>query len=145
MRNRAKCKKCDAVIESLYTGELVSCYCGEIEVYDGPQDNPNDLKSRAYDYANFIRIDDDNKEHEVRFEEGGKLKTVDRSGKPSAQEIMDVLKSRIDHYDHLPSQVQYSHVVYSDLIDILRCLVALHRLSFEEKKSAETPSSEQQS
>ena len=58
MRNRAKCKKCESIIESFHRHDYVKCTCGSIAV-DGGQDY---FKCVADDWVNFIRIDDNDKE-----------------------------------------------------------------------------------
>ena len=55
MKNRAKCKLCNSIIESFHRHDYVTCACGEIAV-DGGLDY---FKVIARDYANFLRIDDE--------------------------------------------------------------------------------------
>lgn len=38
-RNRAQCKKCKAVIESLHVHDFKTCDCGSIHVDGGPEYN----------------------------------------------------------------------------------------------------------
>lgn len=54
-RNRAKCRLCGSIIESLHRHDFKKCSCGEIMV-----DGGNDYwRCGAKDWRNFIRLDDD--------------------------------------------------------------------------------------
>lgn len=55
MRNRAKCKLCESIIESQDRNDYVTCSCGEISVDGGNEYH----RCRASDWANFLRVDDD--------------------------------------------------------------------------------------
>lgn len=55
MRNRAKCKLCDDIIESLALTDLQMCKCGEIGVEGGSQL----FRTYAKNYDNFLRVKDD--------------------------------------------------------------------------------------
>lgn len=55
MKNRAKCRLCNAIIESFHQGDYVSCICGEISVYEGSA-----MRCAAKnDLNNILRIDDE--------------------------------------------------------------------------------------
>lgn len=63
MRNRAKCKICRQIIESKTVHDYVTCPCGEISIDGGP----GYLRCIAKDFYNFLRIDEDDNEIEVRL------------------------------------------------------------------------------
>lgn len=63
MRNRAKCRLCNEMIESFHQFDLIACKCGEISITGGN----TSFGTSAKDYANFIRIDDEDNEIEVKF------------------------------------------------------------------------------
>lgn len=58
MRNRAKCKLCSSIIESLTKEDHISCECGEIEISGGNEA----FLIKAKDFTNFIRIAEDDSE-----------------------------------------------------------------------------------
>lgn len=53
MKNRARCKKCNTIIESKYRHDFVSCECGAIFV-----DGGNDYWRCGGDFESFERLDD---------------------------------------------------------------------------------------
>jgi hypothetical protein len=56
MRNRAKCAKCDTVIESKHRHDFVTCYCGSIFV-----DGGTDYYRAGFDRPeDFIRLGENN-------------------------------------------------------------------------------------
>lgn len=65
MRNRAKCKLCDDIIESFHRHDYVECSCGEIAV-DGGQDY---LRAVFKNAENFLRIDDEENELPIKYAE----------------------------------------------------------------------------
>lgn len=58
MRNRAKCKICEEILESFHRHDYVTCKCGEISI-DGGQDY---WRCSAKDWSNFLRVDDNGNE-----------------------------------------------------------------------------------
>ena len=62
MRNRAKCKLCNDVIESCYKHDYCVCKCGEIAV-DGGQEY---RRCVANNKENFIALDDDGNVVEIK-------------------------------------------------------------------------------
>src|SRR5580692_543260 len=72
MRNSAKCRLCLDVLESFHQFDLVACKCGEISITGGN----HGFGTSAKNYANFIRLDDENREIEVKF--------VEKEGKDSS-------------------------------------------------------------
>lgn len=64
MRNRAKCRLCLEIIESFHENDYVSCQCDEIAISGGKVK----YYTFAKDWSNFIRIDENDKELNVRIE-----------------------------------------------------------------------------
>jgi hypothetical protein len=54
MKNRAKCKLCEEVIESFHLSDHVECKCGEISIGGGL----DKYLCSANDFNNFLRVDD---------------------------------------------------------------------------------------
>jgi len=57
MKNRAKCKLCQTVIESFHDTDYVLCKCDEISVSGGLK-----MECSAIDWSNFLRVDDQGNE-----------------------------------------------------------------------------------
>ena len=119
MRNRAKCKLCEEIIESKAQHDYVICKCGEIGV-DGGEAWPRCL---ARDWRNFIRIDDgDNeviptivdKEPEVVEEKlekiADRLTTADHLG---------AINSMIEAIERLPDHEMIKPITHYDYYSML--------------------------
>ena len=55
MKNRAKCRLCEDVIESKHTHDFVRCKCGGIFIDGGP----SYMRAGAKDLNDIIHLDDD--------------------------------------------------------------------------------------
>ena len=55
MRNRAKCRLCNDILESFHRYDYVTCKCGEISVTGGL----DAYECSSKDWANFLRVDDE--------------------------------------------------------------------------------------
>lgn len=115
MRNRAKCKLCRDVIESFHQTDLIYCSCKQIAIWGGN----TSYKTYAEDYANFLRVDDDDKEIEVRVE--GSVEPA----KPI--EETDPVKE-LDHLIHitenLPEHAKQAPTTQYDFLSMLYILKA---------------------
>ncbi len=58
MKNKAKCKKCESIIESFHASDYVSCKCGAIALDGGEA-----MYCFAHDWDDLIRVDDNG--HEI--------------------------------------------------------------------------------
>jgi hypothetical protein len=123
MRNRAKCKKCQEVIESYHHYDWVTCKCGEISVDGGM----NAYKASAKDWNNFIRVDDMdneimpkivNKDSDVVAEE---VKALDKP------ELIRMLEEMIRSYEKLPEKAMYEPITHSDFVSALMLLLSILR------------------
>lgn len=97
MRNRAKCKLCQEVIESVHIYDRVICSCKEICINGGTQE----FYSSARNFCNFLRVDDNDNELEVQFDD------LD----PDSSEIYPDKKeneasSILKHVDHLIAELE---------------------------------------
>lgn len=108
MRNRAKCKLCEDVIESFHQHDYVTCRCGEITIDGGL----HYWKCSALHWENFLRVDDENNiiiptiidindTDTIAVEENSE--EVDRSSKPSKEELLDMLAKQLEDLEKLPS------------------------------------------
>ena len=124
MRNRAKCKLCEEILESFHRHDYVTCKCGEIFI-DGGQDY---LRCGANDWQNFLRVEDDgtitypkivekSEEIEVIAQEIQKETTI--TTKPSRKETIEMLKLLIDSIENLPAHAMTAPVTHYDLSSAL--------------------------
>jgi hypothetical protein len=114
MRNRAKCKLCNIIIESFHPLDYVDCKCGEISVSGG--DSIYGCSARSWE--NFLRIDDDDNEIIITVKNPDKpvesiLKTPDK------QELIDMLDEMVKSIDNLPDQAKYTSINQYDLYSAL--------------------------
>jgi hypothetical protein len=116
MRNRAKCKKCQTVIESFFRQDFVKCSCGEIYV-DGGTDF---MKCGATDFSNFLRVDDEGNEIVVKVvnpnkEEDKIIPEIPKEvPKPQKKELIGMLESMIGNLEKLPTSVMNQPITHYD-------------------------------
>lgn len=126
MKNRAKCKLCQSIIESFHRHDYVSCACGEIAV-DGGNDY---FRCAAKDWVNFIRINDDDSEVPIKIQESdtSSLKP-DPEGisKPSKEELLDMLDEMVKNVEALPDHAKLTPINHYDFCSSLMLLSALFR------------------
>jgi hypothetical protein len=120
MRNRAKCKLCNSIIESFTVLDKVECKCGEIAVSGGT------VKYQTYarDYFNFLRVGDDDSEISVNLIDGKEMKEQPQKSK---KEILSMLDEMIKSYENLPQSAMTSYVTHYDLLSALLLMGALFR------------------
>jgi hypothetical protein len=116
MRNRAKCKLCNSIIESFHRHDYVECECKQICI-DGGNDY---LKAGALEWKNFLRIDDNGNEVPIQVvEEEGVTETVEVTPKElsplTRADKLDMLKGMIDSYERLPAHAMMTYVTQDDM------------------------------
>lgn len=114
MRNRAKCKLCEDIIESSGT-EWVSCSCSHIGIGGGEKY----YGTVAVDYTNFLRIDDDGNEIPVTYVEKEPAKQqVEQAAEEeptytlTKQDKIDSLKGILDAINNVPPDRFITHYDY---------------------------------
>lgn len=125
LRNRAKCKKCQSIIESFHRHDYITCKCGEISV-----DGGNDYhKCSARDWDNFLRIDDDGNEIVPRIVEAQTPVPSDTptSAAPTRTELLKMLDSIVASIEALPPNGQVASVSNLDLASSLLLIAAIFR------------------
>lgn len=121
MRNRAKCKLCNNVIESFHHTDYVICECSEIALDGGEA-----LKCYAKDWNNFIRIDDDNKEVPIKISD--EIKPEPINVKPLyKEEALKALQNMIDSYESLPSHALSAPASNYDILATLLLVSAIFK------------------
>lgn len=119
MKNIAKCKLCSSIIESHFMGDVVTCKCGEITVYDGAA-----MRMECRNIENFLRVDDLGHEIVVTYVD---KHNDSKENKPinqqlegiSKAELIDFLEHKVKQFANLPDHVKLSHVTCVDLYDFM--------------------------
>lgn len=120
MKNRAKCKVCNSIIESFHKEDYVECSCGGIAIWGGP-DNYNVSYG---DINNFLRVDDEGNEIIVKEgeESNSDVKPLDNDTKPTRKELIKMLDTMAKNIDDLPSYVKQAQVNQYDLLALISLL-----------------------
>lgn len=131
MRNRAKCRLCNEIIESFHRGDYVSCKCDEIAVSGGNEK----LEVFAKNWANFMRVDDEGNEIIIAVEEK-KDASITEATKESLtlppvthDDFVKMLEEFCQNIENLPADAKFSSVTHVDLVSVLRILVDIFRSS----------------
>jgi hypothetical protein len=125
MRNRAKCKLCEDIIESFHRNDYVACKCDEIAI-DGGQDQ---CYAYAKNWVNFLRVDDNGDEIVVTVEEQEHNELIPRDKPAGAvkDDMIGVLEEFCANIENLPPAAMYSWVTHADLLAVLKILVDILR------------------
>lgn len=112
MKNRAKCKLCNSIIESFHSYDYVICKCGEISV-----DGGDAMRCAAKSWSNFVRVDD----------EGNDIIPIVKDDNTPQEELtakdkLNMLGELIKSYERLPQHALLSPVTNADLCSALMLL-----------------------
>jgi len=113
MKNRAKCKLCNTIIESFHDLDLVLCKCGEISVSSG-----NAMRCGANDWANFVRVDDLGNEIVVKVQDDVNPLDIPKS-KPGIKELHQMLNEMIKNIETLPQHAAIQPITHYDFASAL--------------------------
>lgn len=113
MRNRAKCKACESIIESLAHNDEVTCKCGQISVSGGDK-----FGCSALNWDNFLRVDDLGN---VIVPE---IKT---KAPPTREELLSELDSLIERIQDMPQQAMHVAINHYDFVSLLILLSLIFR------------------
>jgi hypothetical protein len=143
MRNRAKCKLCQDVIESYTILDHVECKCGEISISGGN----HELNCMAMDWDNFLRVDDQGntivptikpkhrKDPILVFPDD--VPIIKQS--PTYHEMIGSLESYVKVLNELPSDTQNAFVTCLDLMAVTNYILQIFKkmASYVESPSIE--------
>lgn len=122
MKNRAKCKLCQSIIQSFHTYDYVSCKCGEISIDGGDEV----LRVYAKNWENFLRIDDEGNEIVVKVEEENtNVKPLYIEEKPTRQYLLKMLEDMENQINTLPPEamnISVNHHDFSALLTLLNLI-----------------------
>ena len=111
MRNRAKCKACESIVESLNRQDECACKCGQISVSGGDL-----LGCAALNWSNFLRVDD----------EGNVIvpKVVDKPPITKADLLIE-LDNMIKRIEDMPQQAMIVSINHYDFVSLLILLSSI--------------------
>ncbi len=118
MKNRAKCKKCGIVLESLDENTWVYCQCGEIGISGGT----NAFRCYASDFINFLRVDDEGNEIIVT------VQTPETPKEISSEELIKELDHMIETIEKLPDNAKLTAINHYDFCSLLYLLSFMFKL-----------------
>ncbi len=127
MRNRAKCKLCNDIIESHHQHDYVSCSCKEIAVDGGSEA----FRCLAGNWSNFLRIADDGSEIEIKVQEENQDPKEDNILQQKAEneisktDLMKHFRDHLKHIERLPAHVRESFVTNLDLESVLTLIYSI--------------------
>lgn len=128
MKNRAKCKACQSIIESLNEKDTVDCACGQISVSGGDK-----MGCAAIDWSNFLRVDD----------EGNIIVPTIREPKPiTLDDLLLALDDMITRIEAMPRQAMVVSINHYDHVSLLILLSSIFRAICSEKSRGEAPKSD---
>lgn len=123
MRNRAKCKLCNSIIESFHHMDYVLCKCEEIFV-----DGGSALKCGAKSWENFLRIDDKDNIIVPRVIEKDEIIMDEKTEEPkeplSKKYLLDRLNEMIKSYENLPQSALTLPINHYDFISLMLLIQA---------------------
>lgn len=118
MKNKAKCKLCESVIESFHVTDYVMCKCGEIAVDGGEA-----LYCYAKNFENFIRVDDEGKEVSVSVKDNVlSQKTETETPKRTKNEVLSTVKEMISQIESMPANAMTASLNHYDYLSLLLLL-----------------------
>jgi hypothetical protein len=119
VKNRAKCKLCESIIESFFEQDYVSCKCGEITVYGGLS-----MRCAFINQENFLRVDDEGNIVVPHYVESKDAETDNQTNdqpkeQPAKEEVMKMLDEMIESYEKLPQHGMSAPVTHYDFMSLL--------------------------
>lgn len=124
MKNRAKCKLCESVIESFHQYDYVSCKCGEISIDGGN----SSFKCAANNWDNFLRLDDEDNIIIPKIQEKDDVKPLyNENEKPTKEDLIKILEDMVKNIEALPSHAMTQPVNQYDLMGLMMLLISLFK------------------
>lgn len=129
MRNRAKCKSCNSVLESFHRHDFVTCKCGAIAI-DGGQESGY-MRAVFDNIENFVRLDEQDNEIPIKFVEKEteatiekrEVKTISKSEQRQlALQELKHLRDMIEGMNEQAKQLPINHYDWGSLLILLSIL-----------------------
>lgn len=123
MKNRAKCKLCNDVLESFHEFDYVTCKCGEISISGGSIR----LECSAKDWKNFARVDEFNNEISVKVLQQGEVNEQkdEESQDMTRDEKIEMLETMVKNIESLPKAALLASINHYDLYSYLILVVSI--------------------
>ena len=127
MKNKAKCKLCEEIIESVFFKDDVNCKCGEISLSGG------NIKNWCYakNWENFLRIDDDGNEIVPRIINASEKNEVgdeyQKISKPTKEEKIEMLGAMIKSTKELPEGAMILPISQYDFLSLIMLLYSIFK------------------
>jgi hypothetical protein len=120
MKNRAKCKLCESIIESFHSTHYDMCKCGEISV-----DGGDSMKCYAKDFANFLRVDDEGNIIVPTIKSCDEGMRVDiEVQKPTKKDIIEMMQNMINSFESLPQHALHQSINHIDMLNFMIIVLA---------------------
>lgn len=127
MKNRAKCKLCESIIESHHIQDYVSCKCGEISIDGGD----THFRCAAINWENFLRVDDEGNEIIPTIKDSNVKpldnEIVEEAPKLTKTDLVKILQDMIKNIEDLPPEAMTVPVNQYDLMGLMMILVAIFK------------------
>lgn len=127
MRNRAKCRKCQDIIESFHSIDFVSCRCGTIAIDGGT----HKYKVYADDFSDIIRVDDLGNEIYIQVQDSI-IKNSEDPPTQSKKDLLGLLEDAIKNMENWPSDALQTYVTHGDILGLLSILSRILRVDCKE-------------
>lgn len=116
MRNRAKCKLCNDIIESKERFDYVACSCGEISLVGGEES----FGCGAKNWDNFLRVDDDGNEFKPQvIEKGDVIEAAKEAVADEPPTIRGHVEALVKTLNELPPGAMTTPITHYDFHSIL--------------------------
>jgi len=122
MKNRAKCKLCQSIIESFHDTDYVSCKCSHISVSGGLR-----MECSAIDWGNFLRVDDQGNEIIVKVKDLHEDVKPLYNENPTREDKLKMLDEMIKTYENLPSNALQAPITGYDFTSALLLISSILR------------------
>jgi len=127
VKNIAKCKLCESVIQSFFKGDYAECKCGEIAVSEGDA-----MFVHFKDPANFLRIDEDGHTYPIQYNEKKEDDGQENLGfvhTLSKEECIKGIDNLITIYDNMPESETYRPINHKDFQSLLMIVSSFFKAS----------------
>jgi len=115
MKNRAKCKLCETVIQSFHRNDYVPCKCGEISICGGDYV----YECGAKNWINFLRVDDNGNEIITKL-----IEKMDDPPKMTKREIIDSFAEMVKNLENIPNEAKSTYINHYDLLAYMTVVLA---------------------
>lgn len=120
MKNKAKCKVCQSIIESFHASDYVTCKCGHISVSGGLK-----MECSAIDWSNFLRVDDQGNEIAITVKDADVKPLYNEN--PTREDKLKLLDEMIKTYENLPPNALNAPITGYDLLSSLILISSILR------------------